>query len=88
LWRKTVIIIDQVNYNIKNDKIIELGNELQTNITNIFKKYTKNNILSYIFYKNNEKINEAENQIQNLLYLILSKRFNIYPLIIYIILII
>jgi len=83
-----VIIIDQVNYNIKNDKIIELGNELQTNITNIFKKYTKNNILSYIFYKNNEKINEAENQIQNLLYLILSKRFNIYPLIIYIILII
>ena len=88
MWRKTVIIIDQVNYNIKNDKIIELGNELQTNITNIFKKYTKNNILSYIFYKNNEKINEAENQIQNLLYLILSKRFNIYPLIIYIILII
>jgi hypothetical protein len=83
-----VIIIDQVNYNIKNDKIIELGNELQTNITNIFKKYTKNNILSYIFYKNNEKINQAENQIQNLLYLILSKRFNIYPLIIYIILII
>ena len=83
-----MIIIDQVNYNIKNDKIIELGNELQTNITNIFKKYTKNNILSYIFYKNNEKINQAENQIQNLLYLILSKRFNIYPLIIYIILII
>ena len=81
-----MIIIDQVNYNIKNDKIIELGNELQTNITNIFKKYTKNNILSYIFYKNNEKINQAENQIQNLLYLILSKRFNIYPLIIYIIL--
>jgi hypothetical protein len=78
-----VIIIDQVNYNIKNDKIIELGNELQTNITNIFKKYTKNNILSYIFYKNNEKINQAENQIQNLLYLILSKRFNIYPLIIH-----
>ena len=83
-----MIIIDQVNYNIKNDNIIELGNELQTNITNIFKKYTKNNILSYIFYKNNEKINQAENQIQNLLYLILSKRFNIYPLIIYIILII
>ena len=83
-----MIIIDQVNYNIKNDKIIELGNELQTNITNIIKKYTKNNILSYIFYKNNEKINQAENQIQNLLYLILSKRFNIYPLIIYIILII
>ena len=83
-----MIIIDQVNYNLKNDKIIELGNELQTNITNIFKKYTKNNILSYIFYKNNEKINQAENQIQNLLYLILSKRFNIYPLIIYIILII
>ena len=83
-----MIIIDQVNYNIKNDKIIELGNELQTNITNIFKKYTKNNILSYIFYKNNEKINQAENQIQKLLYLILSKRFNIYPLIIYIILII
>ena len=83
-----MIIIDQVNYNIKNDKIIELGNELQTNITNIFKKYTKNNILSYIFYKNNEKINQAENQIQNLLYLILSKKFNIYPLIIYIILII
>ena len=83
-----MIIIDQVNYNIKNDKIIELGNELQTNITNIFKKYTKNNILSYIFYKNNEKINQAENQIQNLLYLILSKRFNIYPLKIYIILII
>ena len=83
-----MIIIDQVNYNIKNDKIIELGNELQTNITKIFKKYTKNNILSYIFYKNNEKINQAENQIQNLLYLILSKRFNIYPLIIYIILII
>ena len=83
-----MIIIDQVNYNIKNDKIIELGNELQTNITNIFKKYTKNNILSYIFYKNNEKINQAENQIQNLLYFILSKRFNIYPLIIYIILII
>ena len=83
-----MIIIDQVNYNIKNDKIIELGNESQTNITNIFKKYTKNNILSYIFYKNNEKINQAENQIQNLLYLILSKRFNIYPLIIYIILII
>jgi hypothetical protein len=55
-----VIIIDQVNYNIKNDKIIELGNELQTNITNIFKKYAKNNILTYIFYKNNEKINEAE----------------------------
>ena len=82
-----MIIIDQVNYNIKNDKIIELGNELQTNITNIFKKYTKNNILSYIFYKNNEKINQAENQM-NLLYLILSKRFNIYPLIIYIILII
>ena len=81
-----MIIIDQVNYNIKNDKIIELGNELQTNITNIIKKYTKNNILSYIFYKNNEKINQAENQIQNLLYLILSKRFNIYPLIIYIIL--
>ena len=70
-----MIIIDQVNYNIKNDKIIELGNELQTNITNIFKKYTKNNILSYIFYKNNEKINQAENQIQNLYYLILSKRF-------------
>ena len=83
-----MIIIDQVNYNIKNDKIIELGNELQTNITNIIKKYTKNNILSYIFYKNNEKINQVENQIQNLLYLILSKRFNIYPLIIYIILII
>lgn len=83
-----MIIIDQVNYNIKNNKIIELGNELQTNITKIFKKYTKNNILSYIFYKNNEKINQAENQIQNLLYLILSKRFNIYPLIIYIILII
>ena len=83
-----MIIIDQVNYNIKNNKIIELGNELQTNITNIIKKYTKNNILSYIFYKNNEKINQAENQIQNLLYLILSKRFNIYPLIIYIILII
>ena len=83
-----MIIIDQVNYNIKNDKIIELGNELQTNITNIFKKYTKNDILSYIFYKNNEKINQAENQIQNLLYLILSKRFNIYSLIIYIILII
>ena len=83
-----MIIIDQVNYNIKNNKIIELGNELQTNITNIFKKYTKNNILSYIFYKNNEKINQAENQIQNLLYLILSKRFNIYPLKIYIILII
>ena len=83
-----MIIIDQVNYNIKNNKIIELGNELQTNITNIFKKYTKNNILSYIFYKNNEKINQAENQIQNLLYLILPKRFNIYPLIIYIILII
>ena len=83
-----MIIIDQVNYNIKNDKIIELGNELQTNITNIIKKYTKNNILSYIFYKNNEKINQAENQIQNLLYLILSKRFNIYSLIIYIILII
>ena len=83
-----MIIIDQVNYNLKNDKIIELGNELQTNITKIFKKYTKNNILSYIFYKNNEKINQAENQIQNLLYLILSKRFNIYPLIIYIILII
>ena len=61
-----MIIIDQVNYNIKNDKIIELGNELQTNITNIFKKYTKNNILSYIFYKNIEKINQAENQIQNL----------------------
>ena len=70
-----MIIIDQVNYNIKNDKIIELGNELQTNITNIIKKYTKNNILSYIFYKNNEKINQVENQIQNLLYLILSKRF-------------
>ena len=83
-----MIIIDQVNYNIKNNKIIELGNELQTNITNIIKKYTKNNILSYIFYKNNEKINQAENQIQNLLYLILSKKFNIYPLIIYIILII
>ena len=83
-----MIIIDQVNYNIKNNKIIELGNELQTNITNIIKKYTKNNILSYIFYKNNEKINQAENQIQNLLYLILSKSFNIYPLIIYIILII
>ena len=66
-----MIIIDQVNYNIKNDKIIELGNELQTNITNIFKKYTKNNILSYIFYKNNEKINQVENQIQNLLYLII-----------------
>ena len=66
-----MIIIDQVNYNIKNDKIIELGNELQTNITNIIKKYTKNNILSYIFYKNNEKINQAENQIQNLLYLII-----------------
>ena len=81
-----MIIINQVNYNIKNDKIIELGNELQTNITNIFKKYTKNNILSYIFYKNNEKINQAENQIQNLLYLILSKSFNIFPLIIYIIL--
>ena len=70
-----MIIIDQVNYNIKNDKIIELGNELQTNITNIFKKYTKNNILSYIFYKNNEKINEAEKKIENLYYLILSKRF-------------
>ena len=83
-----MIIIDQVNYNIKNNKIIELGNELQTNITNIIKKYTKNNILSYIFYKNNEKINEAEKKIENLLYLILSKRFNIYPLIIYIILII
>ena len=81
-----MIIIDQVNYNIKNDKIIELENELQTNITNIFKKYTKNNILSYIFYKNNEKINEAENQIQNLYYLIISKSFNTYPLIIYIIL--
>ena len=83
-----MIIIDQVNYNIKNDKIIELGNKLQTNIIIIIIKYTKNNILSYIFYKNNEKINQAENQIQNLLYLILSKRFNIYPLIIYIILII
>ena len=70
-----MIIIDQVNYNIKNNKIIELGNELQTNITNIFKKYTKNNILSYIFYKNNEKINEAEKKIENLYYLILSKRF-------------
>ena len=70
-----MIIIDQVNYNIKNDKIIELGNELQTNITNIIKKYTKNNILSYIFYKNNEKINEAEKKIENLYYLILSKRF-------------
>ncbi len=81
-----MIIIDQVNYNIKNDKIIELGNELQTNITNNIKKYTKNNILSYIFYKNNEKINEAENQIQNLYYLIISKSFYTYPLIIYIIL--
>ena len=81
-----MIIIDQVNYNIKNDKIIELGNELQTNITNIIKKHTKNNILSYIFYKNNEKINEAEKKIENLYYLILSKSFNIYPLIIYIIL--
>ena len=70
-----MIIIDQVNYNIKNNKIIELGNELQTNITNIIKKYTKNNILSYIFYKNNEKINEAEKKIENLYYLILSKRF-------------
>ena len=70
-----MIIIDQVNYNIKNNKIIELGNELQTNITNIFKKYTKNNIISYIFYKNNEKINEAEKKIENLYYLILSKRF-------------
>ena len=70
-----MIIIDKVNYNIKNDKIIELGNELQTNITNIIKKYTKNNILSYIFYKNNEKINEAEKKIENLYYLILSKRF-------------
>ena len=70
-----MIIIEQVNYNIKNDKIIELGNELQTNITNIIKKYTKNNILSYIFYKNNEKINEAEKKIENLYYLILSKRF-------------
>ena len=83
-----MIIIDQVNYNIKNNKIIELGNELHTNITKIIKKYAKNNILTYIFYKNNEKINQAENQIQNLLYLILSKRFNIYPLILYIILII
>ena len=70
-----MIIIDQVNYNIKNNKIIELGNELQTNITNIIKKYTKNNILSYIFYKNNEKINEAEKKIENIYYLILSKRF-------------
>ena len=70
-----MIIIDQVNYNIKNNKIIELGNELQTNITNIIKKYTKNNILSYIFYKNNEKINETEKKIENLYYLILSKRF-------------
>ena len=70
-----MIIIDQVNYNIKNNKIIELGNELQTNITNIIKKYTKNNVLSYIFCKNNEKINEAEKKIENLYYLILSKIF-------------